>query len=227
MRSFLYVLFVCFLSAFSSAEDNPKTGGKHQRVDDEASTKQQAVIRNVKVYLNQKNPEKSYAVLFENETESLRFMVGFGAKGITPKGERFKAGHSLLGNFQVNAVLSQTRFEMESKLLQQSGKSSDFLRENLFKNMSSVDFDGDSKANEYGSAFLGLEPIDSRAKQPFHFGEYKGVYRWYSYAIHGTQEQSRVGKMITGGCINVAEDALSELSKRLRIGDKIEVFEAQ
>ena len=174
----------------------------------------------LRVVLNRETPYESFGVL---QNEKTVFRVGFGKNGIKPEGSTFEGGHSLLGRFRVNAILSETVFQMTETLVRQSGKSREWLADNLFSNMSSIDFDGDGEGGEYGSAFIGLAPIDSAAKQPFHFGEYQGVFRWYSYAIHGTQDESRIGKSITGGCINVGEKDLVMLVEQLKLGDLVEV----
>lgn len=151
------------------------------------------------------------------------FPVGLGKHGFLPAGRSFRGGYSLLGLFSVSAILSGDRFQMTEKLISESGKSRDWLAENLFRNMSSIDFDGDGVGGEYGGAFIGLEPLDSTAKQPFHFGEYKGVFRWYSYAIHGTQDESRVGKCVTGGCINVRKTDLVAILDSIGLGDRVAI----
>ncbi|MDA7597847.1 L,D-transpeptidase [bacterium] len=181
--------------------------------------------RKITIYLNETDPEKSYGTLqIKGNPDVLKFVVGFGKKGVLKEGKTFTGNYSLLGEFRVNAILtSGTRFEMDPKLVSESGKTEAFLKSQLFKNMSSIDFDGDGKGGEYGAAFIGLEPLDTEAKQPFHFGEYAGTFRWYSYAIHGTQDESRIGKMVTGGCINVGAEALAALAKRVKLGDLVEV----
>ncbi len=174
----------------------------------------------IRIVLDRENPPASFGQLAGTDST---FPVGFGKHGYLSAGESFRAGYSLLGTFGVNAILSHDRFEMTDKLIEQSGKSPDWLAENLFRNMSSIDFDGDGSGGEYGRAFIGLEPFGSASEQPFHFGEYKGVFRWYSYAIHGTQDESRVGKCITGGCINVKESDLESVLKTINLGDSVSV----
>ena len=88
--------------------------------------------------------------------------------------------------------------------------------------MSSIDFDGDGKGGEYGAAFVSLEDLSGR-DQPFRFNVYKGTFRWYSYAIHGTQNQSRIGKAITGGCVNVGTENLDKVLSAVELGDIVEV----
>lgn len=173
------------------------------------------------IRLDQRTPSHSKAVLRGGES----FPVGLGRDGFLPEGSAFQGGSSLLGEFSVNAILSGDRFEMVEPLIEESGKTRSWLEENLFANMSSIDFDGDGRGGEYGSAFIGLEPMHSDAEQPFHFGEYKGVFRWYSYAIHGTQDEARIGQCITGGCINVGEADLATLLTRVRLGDFVRVEE--
>jgi len=173
----------------------------------------------IRFFLNPGDPSKSYGEIAEHPP----FPVGLGRDGVSPPGSPFKPGRSLLGDFQVNAILAKDRFEMDSALIHQSGKTEPWLHENLFRNMSSIDFDADGQGHEYGAGFIGLQPINSTARHPFHFGEYKGVFRWYSYAIHGTQNDSRIGKRSTGGCINVGKDDLVRLLGMLKLGDKIRV----
>ncbi|NNE91063.1 MAG: L,D-transpeptidase [Verrucomicrobiales bacterium] len=179
--------------------------------------------RKIEIFLDPETPKESYGIFSEKGKQTLKFPVGFGKDGVLPEGSKFEAGKSLLGKFRVNAVLTNgRRFAMEKSLVEKSGKPEAFLREKLFTNMSSIDFDGDGKGGEYGSAFLGLQP-KSETDQPFHFGEYRGVFRWYSYALHGTQDESRIGKCVTGGCINLPKDALASLANSIQVGDKVEI----
>lgn len=171
------------------------------------------------IVLNQEIPEESLGTFQGGDA----FQVGYGRDGFLPAGSAFVGGSSLLGDFKVNAILSQSRFEMTDELIAESGKTHEWLAENLFANMSAIDFDGDGKGGEYGEAFVGLEPVGSAAPQPFRFGEYKGVFRWYSYAIHGTQNEERIGKCITGGCINVGRSDLASAVSLLKIGDLVRI----
>lgn len=178
----------------------------------------------LRIFLNHGAPEKSRANRLGSDAS---FPVGFGRDGFRKEGQSFVGGSSLLGKFRVNAILTKKSFSMEEALIRQSGRSRAWLSEHLFANMNSIDFDGDGKGGEYGAAFIGLEPLDTTSKQPFHFGEYKGVFRWYSYAIHGTQDEERIGKRITGGCINVGEQDLEKLVQELEIGSEVEVVDAR
>lgn len=174
----------------------------------------------LEIALDPDSPENS-----QGRLGGASFPVGLGRNGTTPAGQSFKGGYSLLGDFRISGILSLDRFEMDPELIQQSGKPESWLRSHLFRNMSSIDFDGDGKGGEYGSVFIGLKPVNSSVRQPFHFGKYKGVFRWYSYAIHGTQDQSRIGKCITGGCINVGKEDLTRLSKQVKVGDSVKIHE--
>jgi len=177
----------------------------------------------IRIDLDLKHPEKSKGSATTKEGAKFEFPVGFGRNGISPEGARFRGGSSLLGKFKVNAILGKTHFEMIPSLVKQSGKSEEFLRKQLFANMSSIDFDNDGKGNEYGAAFIGLEPL-SKTSQPFGFRPYEGVFRWYSYAIHGTQSESRIGKKITGGCINVGAADLAKLVEIAKLGATVEIY---
>lgn len=178
----------------------------------------------IEIFLDPEVPERSLGRLFDSSgREILRFAVGLGKKGILPAGSLFQAGYSLLGDFRVNAILSASRFDMEPRLIAQSGRSGDWLRAHLFGNMSSIDFDGDGKGGEYGAAYLGLEPAGNGPPQPFHFGEYRGVFRWYGFALHGTQHPSRIGRRVTGGCINAAGEDLEVILQHATLGMPVSI----
>ena len=119
--------------------------------------------------------------------------------------------------------LKCTGLEMDPILVRQSGKPAGWLASHLFRNMSSIDFDGDGMGGEYGEAFISLEPVRSEASQPFSFQTFRGVFRWYSYALHGTQDQQRIGKCITGGCINIGEADLRRILPCVQLGDLVEI----
>jgi len=128
-----------------------------------------SALPRIEIFLDPEVPERSLGRLFDSSgREILGFPVGLGKKGILPAGSLFQAGYSLLGDFRVNAILSASRFDMEPRLIAQSGRTGDWLRSHLFGNMSSIDFDGDGKGGEYGSAYLGLEPAGNGPPQPFH-----------------------------------------------------------
>lgn len=177
----------------------------------------------ITVELDDKEPSRSRATLAVSGSEPITFAVGLGRKGLTQKGRAFQAERSLLGDFRINAILSKDRFEMDEELISKSGRSKAWLRENLFRSMNSIDFDGDGRGGEYGAGFLSLEPVGSETEQPFAFGEYRGTFRWYSYAIHGAQDEARIGRRSTGGCINVGVNAMQALLRSAKLGDVVEV----
>ena len=154
----------------------------------------------IRIQLDGSNPAVSEGVLDRAEGP-LRFTVGHGRHGIGCEGTTFEEGVTPLGTFQVNAILSNDRFEMDPALVEQAGKSEEELRESLFTNMNSIDFKGDGETGEYGIGYISLAPVPA-TEQPFRFNTYDGVFRWYSFAIHGTNDESRIGKAVTGGCIN-------------------------
>jgi len=155
-----------------------------------------------------------------NGAEPKRFQVGFGRNGIACAGTRFQEGWTPLGTFRVNAILSADRFAMAPDLVKLSGKSEAYLRENLFRNMSAIDFKGDGETGEYGVGYVSLAPVPA-TPQPFLFNTYDGQFRWYSFAIHGTNDDSRVGQAITGGCINVDKAVMAELLETVQLGDEV------
>ena len=173
----------------------------------------------IRIQLDGSNPAASEGVLDRAEGP-LRFTVGHGRHGIGCEGTTFEEGVTPLGTFQVNAILSNDRFEMDPALVQQSGKSQEELRESLFTNMNSIDFKGDGDTGEYGIGYISLAPVPA-TEQPFRFITYDGVFRWYSFAIHGTNDESRIGKAVTGGCINVVKLTMGVLLDTVELGDEV------
>ncbi len=173
----------------------------------------------IRIQLDGANPAASTAV-WSDGSEPKRFKVGFGRNGITCAGTRFEEGWTPLGTFRVNAILSADRFAMDPDLVKASGKSETYLRENLFRNMSAIDFKGDGETGEYGIGYISLTPVPE-TPQPFRFNTYDGQFRWYSFAIHGTNDDKRVGQAITGGCINVDQAVMSDLLKTVQLGDEV------
>ena len=173
----------------------------------------------IRIQLNGSNPSASEGVLDRAEGP-LRFTVGYGRNGIACEGTTFQEGVTPLGTFQVNAILSDDRFEMDPSLVEQSGKSEEELRESLFTNMNSIDFKGDGETGEYGIGYISLAPVPA-TEQPFRFNTYDGVFRWYSFAIHGTNDESRIGKALTGGCINAGKLTMGVLLETVELGDQV------
>ena len=129
----------------------------------------------------------------QTKAKEMVFEVGYGKNGVGCIGSTFEEGVTPLGTFKVNAIMSKDRFEMDEPLIQQSGKTKSYLSDNLFNNMNSIDFKGDGETGEYGSGYISLTPVPS-TPQPFSFNEYDGTYRWYSFAIHGTNDETRIGQ---------------------------------
>lgn len=180
----------------------------------------------LRITLDPADPAASRAQLHAPAGDPIfSFPVGFGLHGLLPPGSRFLPGHSLLGSFRISAVLTADRFEMDDALIARSGKSRAWLARHLFANMSSLDFDGDGRGGEYGTAYIALEPLPSTSPQPFGFQTYRGVFRWYGYALHGTQDDTRVGRPITGGCVNASNAALVRILPHLRLGDLVQVVQ--
>jgi hypothetical protein len=176
------------------------------------------------VWLSEGSPGRSHAVLELPDGFRHRFPVGSGRHGIRPEGATFREGWSLLGRFRVNLILSREgRCEMTAELAAAAGKSREELRRTLFAGMDGIDFDGDGRAGEYGDGYIGLEPENPGVAQPFGFGFHRGVFRRYSYALHGTEDEARIGRRSTGGCINFRRDDLRRLLRSVRLGDLVEV----
>ncbi len=188
-------------------------------VSQEPKPEASAVTGPIRIKLDLNDPSMSFGVLPRGEDRTV-FKAGFGRNGVTCAGSRFEEGYTPLGRFRVNAILSNDRFVMEPALIAQSGKSEDELRATLFRNMNSIDFSGDGETGEYGIGYVSLAPVDS-VPQPFAFNTYDGRFRWYSFAIHGSNDDQRIGRQLTGGCVNVAEPVLRTLLNVVKLGDEV------
>ena len=173
----------------------------------------------IRIVLNTDQPDLSEGVLYDAKSP-LHFNVGFGRHGIACEGSTFQEGVTPLGTFKVNAILSTTAFEIHPSLVTKSGKSEVELRQNLFRDMNAIDFKGDGETGEYGGGYITLTPVEN-TDQPFRFNTHNGKFRWYNFAIHGTNDDSRVGKAVTGGCINVNQTALKTLLNTVQLGDEV------
>ena len=189
------------------------------RSDTSTAVQEPQARQPIQIKLDGSNPAASEGVLDRAEGP-LRFTVGHGRHGIGCEGTTFEEGVTPLGTFQVNAILSNDRFEMDPSLVEQSGKSEEELRESLFTNMNSIDFKGDGETGEYGIGYISLAPVPA-TEQPFRFNTYDGVFRWYSFAIHGTNDETRVGKAVTGGCINAGQLTMGVLLDTVELGDEV------
>ena len=189
------------------------------RSDTSTAVQEPQARQPIRIQLDGSNPAASEGVLDRAEGP-LRFTVGHGRHGIGCEGTTFEEGVTPLGTFQVNAILSNDRFEMDPSLVEQSGKSEEELRESLFTNMNSIDFKGDGETGEYGIGYISLAPVPA-TEQPFRFNTYDGVFRWYSFAIHGTNDETRVGKAVTGGCINAGQLTMGVLLDTVELGDEV------
>ena len=192
------------------------SGCMHQQQTTKASSQAEGSIE---IELNQVSPQQSKGKA-KSDGKEMVFEVGYGKNGVGCIGSTFEEGITPLGTFKVNAIMSKDRFEMDEGLIKKSGRTKDYLAKNLFNNMNSIDFKGDGEIGEYGSGYISLTPVPS-SPQPFNFNEYDGTYRWYSFAIHGTNDETRIGQRITGGCINMNNRDINQLIKTVNLGDEV------
>ena len=175
----------------------------------------------MRITLDVEEPAKSMGVL-QTPSSNHAFNVGYGKYGIACEGATFTEGVTPVGRFRVNAILSEDNFAMDPELIETSGKSEEYLKTNLFSNMNSIDFKGDGETGEYGIGYISLAPVPE-TPQPFEFNEYAGTFRWYSFAIHGTNNDIRVGRKVTGGCLNAKASDLDVLLNSVEVGDVVEI----
>ena len=90
--------------------------------------------------------------------------------------------------------------------------------------MSSIDFKGDGETGEYGRGYISLAPVPA-TPQPFRFNTYDGMFRWYSFAIHGTNDPSTLGKRVSNGCARLVNDQMAELYDRVPMNTRVVLYE--
>jgi lipoprotein-anchoring transpeptidase ErfK/SrfK len=86
--------------------------------------------------------------------------------------------------------------------------------------MNSIDFDGDGETGEYGIGYVDLAPVGG-VKQPFEFNTYDSKFRWYRFALHGSNNDRRVGQNLTGGFVNMSAPDLKALLSVVKLGDEV------
>jgi hypothetical protein len=99
--------------------------------------------------------------------------------------------------------------------------------EQLFANMSSLDFDGDgSPDSAYGDAYIGLHS-DSAVTGPKMRRHSGGTPYWYSIALHGTVPEN-LGEANSGGCVHVDGSLLDRLIRDevLALGSTVTISDA-
>ena len=194
-------------------------GWGESRTSGNGSDRAESLSGPIRIAVDLKDPARSGGT-FNIGGQATDFQVGYGRYGVTCAGTRFEEGYTPLGRFRVNAILSDDQFVMDPALIARSGRREEELRSTLFANMNAIDFKGDGEVGEYGIGYISLAPIDSVA-QPFTFNVYDGKFRWYSFAIHGSNNEARVGEKVTGGCLNVKEPVLRTLLSSVGLGDEV------
>ena len=194
-------------------------GWGESRTSGNGSDRAESLSGPIRIAVDLKDPARSGGT-FNIGGQATDFQVGYGRYGVTCAGTRFEEGYTPLGRFRVNAILSDDQFVMDPALIARSGRREEELRSTLFANMNAIDFKGDGEVGEYGIGYISLAPIDSVA-QPFSFNVYDGKFRWYSFAIHGSNNEARVGEKVTGGCLNVKEPVLRTLLSSVGLGDEV------
>lgn len=148
------------------------------------------------------------------------------------------------GHFVVNLVLAndpavcraseslKSRYRSKPQYLKFLESPAGLVR--LFKNMSSLDFDGDGKGDTaYGGGYIGLalDPrfVPNASLSPSRIvgpgaRSYQGKVSWYSIALHGTpNETSAIGSATSGGCVHLQASILQKLLKLVSIGTRVEI----
>ena len=85
----------------------------------------------IEIKLNQSKPQESKGIA-QSDGKEMVFEVGYGKNGVGCIGSTFQEGVTPLGTFKVNAIMSKGRFEMDEALIKKSGKTKQYLANNLF-----------------------------------------------------------------------------------------------
>jgi len=163
---------------------------------------------------------RSLHVLDGEGREAWRSPVGIGAGGlgqkrsmedrITPTGD-FLVDLVLYDDPTWDAVAEATR----ARLAERDPDFAALLADpaglaRLRATMDQLDFDGDGQPDHaYGAAYLGLDggggPTGPKLRR-----RGPDLY-WYSIALHGTPDPTRIGQATSGGCVHLPEAVLRRL----------------
>lgn len=186
---------------------------------------------------------KRLSVEKSDGTMVLSAPVGIGKGGVVKK-VSMEDLVTPTGHFVVNLVLAnepavckaseslKSRYRSKPQYLKFLESPEGLVR--LFKNMSSLDFDGDGKDDTaYGGAYIGLA-LDQAFAPNARFNpsrivgtgarSYQGKVSWYSIALHGTPNETfAIGNATSGGCVHLQASALQRLLKLVSIGTPVEI----
>jgi hypothetical protein len=164
--------------------------------------------------------ERRLVVLDPRGKLRLESRVGLGRGGLAGK-HNMNDGITPCGKFKVDIVLCcDSRFNAVSRTVADRYKkdrqacaylnSTEGLSR-LFSNMNSLDFNADGRPdNAYGTAYIGLDsPLCLTGPK---LSRFSNKTYWFSIAIHGTNnEKANIGKLNSGGCIQVPAAILDRL----------------
>lgn len=146
------------------------------------------------------------------------------ADSVTPTGQ-FKIDIILYEKADFNAVSDRIIDKYKQKKKYHGLVSNKEGLSKLFRNMNRIDFNRDGKSDKaYGIAYIGLDSdnaITGPKLKPYH----NGPQYWFSIALHGTPNESNVGKARSGGCVHVNKADLTRLIEEgiVKIGTKVTI----
>lgn len=144
---------------------------------------------------------------------------------ITPTGD-FTVDLVLHRSARHNAVSGEAvdRFSPEPELLRLLEGEPGL--EGLYRNMGSIDFDGDGAPdNAYGEAYVGLDSPSAVTGPKMRRHSKSGTAYWYSIALHGTPDPDNLGQARSGGCVHVSHGLLESLIRdgSLAVGSRVTI----
>lgn len=184
------------------------------------------------VFINRK--EKTLSI-FKDKLVIEKIPCGIGRGGLKPK-TSMTDSVTPTGNFIVDIILSNKpglnavsdtvkKHYQNTEFAQFDESASGLLK--LFHNMNSLDFDKNGKPdNSYGMAYVGLNSDNAVTGPKMRY--FNGVPYWFSIAIHGTNDESNVGKANSGGCIHLKRDDLEKMLENgfVKIGTKVVISDS-
>lgn len=188
---------------------------------------------------------KQMKVIDKNGIEVMKVPIGIGRGGLKPKQDMMDLV-TPTGELVVDLILyQQENFNQVSSQLKDQYLQTEFREffneqqglKKLFKNMNSIDFDGNGKPDQsYGIAYIGLNsaPTHSVVTGPkMRYTDWKGISKtpyWFSIALHGTpRENLDIGAANSGGCIHVQQNVLKELVEKgiVEIGTQVIISDSE
>jgi hypothetical protein len=217
----------CLLSCHSGekqASSDKSIGSSSKSTNSQNNTQDDCLV-----VIDRKN--RRLKVLSKNGTVTVYdTAIGIGRGGLGVK-KNMADCITPSGDFVVDLILYKPEYNaVEESLRKRFPEQAEYLDspeglQKLLANMSSIDFNGDSKPDTaYGAAYIGLD--SSNAITGPKMSDFNGTTYWFSIALHGTSNEKRnIGYANSGGCIQIPETILKPLIEKhiIHIGSHVKI----